>query len=139
MDNASKALLMSGSVLIGILVISLTMYVLATIRTYSEDSSSSTANAQTEAYNRFFVYSKVEDGKFIKGYDALNVIRKAKDINKNMDDNDYTPIDIYFGGDLRTSEEPEVLIPSGDYDSDYIYDYGLNSKGKINKIIINKN
>ena len=84
MDNASKALIMAGSVMIAVLVISITMYFLNSLRQYTENQSSLTANSQTEAFNRFFFFS-AKNGATIYGFQAYNIMGKAIDMNYNIE------------------------------------------------------
>ncbi len=123
MDNASKALIMAGAVLISIMVISLLMYMLNVFGQYSEKQSTLTASSQNESFNRFFVYSELI-GPTIKGYDAANIIAKARDMNQTMD-----PIN------QISIEAPS--IGENDYESNFTYEFGYGSNGKINYIKIN--
>ena len=80
MENASNALIMAGSVLVAVILISIAMYVFNTLRAYSEASSSEETSAQIEAFNRYFMYASYFNEP-IKGYDAYNAVCKALDLN----------------------------------------------------------
>ena len=85
MDNASKALIIAGSVLISILVISLSMYLVNAIKMYSESESSQRDASQAEAFNRFFIYSQgysEGSGGKTRLYDAYNIVSKIVDVNQ---------------------------------------------------------
>ena len=136
MDNASKALLMAGGTLIAILIISLTMYTLTTIRMYSENSSSLTKSSQDEAFNRYFVY---QNGN-ISWCDAYNLVRKVKDINENLNLSD--EITVKYQGTVIANSSLDNLasqIESEGYENvirEYSYEYSYGSDGRINEIRI---
>ena len=121
MGNASKAIIMAGAILITVLLISITMSVVTTLRDYSNVSSTQTQNSQVEAFNRFFVYSKPYGDGLIKGSDAYNIYKKAQDIKDRMPEYE---IEIIF---------PEAI----EYSGDYRYEYKLSDEtGRVDKITI---
>ncbi len=148
MDNASKALLMAGAVLITVLVISLTMYIVSAIRSYSEGEAMATSSSQIEAFNRYFVYL-APSGSKIKGYEAYNVICKAYDLNKTFGDN---IIQIWFRTPITHTKDIEDLLDAeaifehrssekGHYLNvlnDYTYTYTYGNDGRINEIRISE-
>lgn len=88
MENASKALIIAGAILITVLLISLTMYSAQIISNYTKHTKVQSYSNQVDAFNRFFVYSNNDidnsiDGIQIKGSDAYNIISKAIDINND--------------------------------------------------------
>ena len=76
MENASKALIMVGGVLITVMVISLTMYLFTNARGVANASERRLKTSQIEAFNRFFINYPAE----ITGLDAYNIIAKIRDI-----------------------------------------------------------
>ncbi|MBR4110900.1 MAG: hypothetical protein IKK43_04365 [Clostridia bacterium] len=79
MDNASKALIMVGGVLITVLVISLAMYMLTSARGVADASDKRLLDSQKVAFNSFFEYYPSQ----IRGIDVYNIIGKIEDINKD--------------------------------------------------------
>lgn len=77
MDNASKALLMAGAVLITIMLISLGMWFLSALRDYNSNEAIIKRSAEAEAFNRYFVYASVDSN--VTGAEALNLISKARE------------------------------------------------------------
>ena len=75
MDNASKALIIAGGVLIGIMVISVALYILATARGMARDSNEEMERTAAESFNRFY---QSYDSQ-ITGIDALNIYNKVQD------------------------------------------------------------
>ena len=153
MDNASKALIMAGGLLIAVLIISLAMYIVNVFRDYNENASLLNRSSQDEAYNRYFEYSfhdvdpTIPDVQ-IYGYDVHNLIQKVLDIDE---DNDYYDTDqvstfakgpsIQFGI-INTSTASiirQYLLPSFSGDNlskKYTYRYQYGNNGRINTIII---
>lgn len=85
MENASQALLIAGGVLLGILTVSLLVYMFSTISTVGNASAMQEENkklvewnAEWEAYNKRFLY----------GTEVLTVINKAAQNNVEYDDSD---------------------------------------------------
>lgn len=81
MDNASKALIFAGGILIAVLVISVAIYVLSMARGVAKTSNERLEANAVQSYNRFYE-SFGASGVNIKGIDALNIYRKATDDNQ---------------------------------------------------------
>lgn len=77
MENASKALIMVGGILITVMVISLCMYLFTSARGVADASEKRLQVSQIEGFNRFFVNYPNE----ITGLDVYNIIGKCEDIN----------------------------------------------------------
>lgn len=139
MDNASKALIMAGAILITILLISLTMYTVNQIKDYNEVSSTQTLAKQREAFNRFFIYSEPTFGGTIKGSEVYNLICKAIDINQGWS---IETIEIkYLGNDFTHKTQAEIKEMFVDDNpallekDDFQYKYSLSTtSGAVNKI-----
>ncbi len=76
MENASKALVMAGAVLIAVGVITLALYVYSVFSSYANTMETVYSASQVESFNRF--YESYPEGT-IRGVDALNLYRKACD------------------------------------------------------------
>lgn len=117
MENASKALIMAGAMLITVLLISITMYAYNSYKTFAGEASIQTYSTQAEAFNRFFIYSSNDidndrtNGIQIKGTDAYNIIAKVNDINNNEWSMDV--IRVRYGG--FDYEDLTPLLNSADY------------------------
>ena len=152
MDNASKAAIMAGAVIIALLIISLSLFTVALYRRYADQEISKTYSNQSEAYNRFFVYTG-SSGSSISGYDAYNVICKAFDINSNLDTNDRiivngcgvhnstNPNDInsvraYFDISYDTDDRMVVSDTTRLERQNYTYTYDYNNGGRRERISI---
>lgn len=79
MDNASKALVIVGGILISVMIISLAMFVLASARGVSKASEERVTASQKLAFNRFFEYY----GSTIEAIDAYNILGKIDDIRND--------------------------------------------------------
>ena len=83
MDNASKALIIAGGMLIAILVVSLFVYLFTTYGTYAENMYDRINQRQlTEANNEYTKYEGASDNTI---YDVISVANKAKDHNTSLE------------------------------------------------------
>lgn len=82
MDNASKALIIAGGMLIAIMVASLFVYLFASYGSYAENMYDRINERQiTEANNEYTKYEGSDENTI---YDVVTVINKAKDHNKSL-------------------------------------------------------
>ncbi len=96
MENASKALIIAGATLIAVLLISLAMWFLNALRDYNSDVANQEKMTEIEAFNRFFIYSRPNDG-LITGSEMINIIGKAVDYNAIYQDVDHY-VEIHVSG-----------------------------------------
>ena len=83
MDNASKALIMAGGILIAVLVISVSMYVITSARGVAKISNERIEENAVQSFNRFYAaYTSDGSAVTVKGIDAVNIYRKALDDSK---------------------------------------------------------
>ena len=83
MDNASKALIIAGGMLIAIMVASLFVYLFTTYGNYAENMYDRINQRQlTEANNEYTKYEGSSDNTI---YDVITVANKAKDHNTSLD------------------------------------------------------
>lgn len=80
MENASKALIMAGGILIAILVIGALLLMFNQIGSYERAQSSNVKDYQLAQFNLDFERYTDDDG--IKGTDILSLINKVADYNK---------------------------------------------------------
>lgn len=83
MENASKALLIAGGVLIALLIISLLLLTLNKIGDNKRSESSGTKDSQLASFNRDF--ERYTEGT-INGTDVLSLMNKISDYNKTQAD-----------------------------------------------------
>lgn len=82
MENASKALIIAGGMLIAIMVASLFVYLFTSYGSYAEDMYDRINERQiTEANNEYTRYEGSDENTI---YDVVSVINKAKDNNKSL-------------------------------------------------------
>lgn len=101
MENASKALLMAGAVLIALLIIAVLLYTFGNMSEYfnTEDNLEKTEqltafNKQYEAYNR----------KLLRGTDVISVINKAIDNNKKYGSSGSNELDFLVNIEFEMKE-----------------------------------
>lgn len=82
MENASKALLIAGGILIAMITISIFFYMFSQISEMKNITDKDTSQEELLAYNQAFEsYNK----KLMYGADIISVINKAMDNNKRYD------------------------------------------------------
>lgn len=84
MENASKALLMAGGVLIGVLIISLAVFLFADFGSTSAEINAKNAQQQITSFNsKFTAYQGYYDGEGwkITIYDIVSLAAFAKENN----------------------------------------------------------
>lgn len=131
MDNASKALIMAGGILITVLVIGVAMYVLASARGVASNSNKEMQASAAESFNRY--YESFDSN--IKGIDALNIYHKVQD-----DNNRYTSIrTIAISADTAALNRMDGAdgVANGMTDN-YSYSYVKDSEGYICQITLTK-
>ena len=146
MENASKAIIMAGGVFVTVLVISLFLYVITSLRDYNDQMSDISTSSQIESFNRYFFYSKTR-GYQIKGFDAINLINKANDLNASLDvdyrigvscPNELQSIVSSLRGKNEAQREEylnsDVTIQS--LMKNYSFSYSFGSDGRVSAIII---
>jgi hypothetical protein len=122
MDNASRALLIAGGILISIAVIGLATYLFASARGVIGESAKRLEIEQVLSFNRFYTgYPST-----IRGIDAVNIKNKVVDNNNNQDR--LGSID----GSQIVNVAPENYLTN--YNLFISYD---NTTGLVNRIIIN--
>lgn len=126
MENASKALIMIGGILITVMVISLCMYVLTSARGVANASETRLRVSQVEGFNRFFVNYPNE----ITGLDVYNIIGKIEDINNTASSLGV----VTYGGETKTNVTETV-----DFSKEYSYTYSdKNGDGLIDYVYFGK-
>lgn len=131
MDNASKALIMAGGILITVLVIGVAMYVLASARGVASDSNKEMQASAAESFNRYYESFSSD----IRGIDALNIYNKAKDDNSRY--TSVRTIEISADSNAMNNMNSADGITNGMTDS-YSFSYEKDSDGYISKITLTK-
>ncbi len=134
MENASKALLLAGSVLISIVVIGALVLMFKNLTAYQEGSNQNTREAEVKAFNQIFLSYNRKD---IRGNDIVSLINKVVDYNERKSLGDeaqdlkYQPIKIIV--DLNGYRNQ--LPIDGEYrfftQDKYTQDNNINTLGNI--------
>ncbi len=148
MENASKALIMAGGILIAILVMSLFVYLIVSFGATSDKIHDQNAQTQITEFNAQF--TKYQGRTNITIYDVVSVANLAIDYNENNN----TKIEVYLNNDKLTSNsnvlkklESQVQSLVGDVDETNVkltnykvkkdgIEYDEN--GKVKKITFSK-
>lgn len=100
MENASKALIMAGGMLLAILIVSLLIYAWSLFSKYQSSNDSLSEIEDTAKFNEQFANY---DRKGIQGYEILSLVNKVTDYNYRKSsasgaksNEKYTPVTIYI-------------------------------------------
>lgn len=108
MENASKALIMAGGVLIGILIISLAVYLFTDFGSTSAQINAQNSQKQiTEFNSKFTVY---EGNDNITIYDIITLAGYAKENNEYYKDVEDEKIEVKIGNKNCTNLKNQELI-----------------------------
>jgi len=141
MDNASKALIIAGGILISVMVISVALYIIASARGVAYEANSQAEIAAADAFNRYYKSFGYGENISIKGIDAINIYSKALDDNQKYENHDsFYRIDVSDVEREISDIANGVQLDEGSYYSgDYIYSwFDENNDNYIDKITINK-
>lgn len=120
MENASKALVMAGGVLIGILILSLAVYLFVDFGTTSAEINKQKAEQQIVQFNsRFTSYQglKDKDGEWkITIYDIISLASYAKEYNKFYEDSGRDSITVNLDGSPVQENDYQSLIDDNTID-----------------------
>lgn len=115
MESASKALLMTGAVLIGLLILSLAVYLFAT---FGADARKNYAQMEQTKLSKYNVQYTVYDGREdITIYEIISIANLAKQNNEYYKDyQDFTDeykVTVYLNGVIiqdKSAEEKQKLL-----------------------------
>lgn len=121
MENASKALIIAGSVLIALMIIGALLLMFNNLSTYQESNIESTRDSQVvEFNNQYSTYNRTN----VRGSDLYSLLNKAVDYNERKSsvgtegaELAYTPITITFTMDIKqlTMDGKNRLFKQGSY------------------------
>lgn len=107
MENASKALIMAAGVLIGILIISLAVYLFVDFGSTSAEINAQNAEKQINQFNSKFTSYADKD---LTIYDVITVVNYAKENNKYYDGVGEYQITVMLGtNDNLTNRDEKYL------------------------------
>lgn len=147
MENASKALVMAGGVLVGILILSLAVYLFVDFGTTSAQINEQNAQQQIVEFNsKFTSYQGYKDnsGKWqITIYDIITLAGYANENNKYYEGIDDEQIEVniqgkYINIEKKNNQKLQELIQEYTQNNT-IKKFGylgveLNNRGKVRKI-----
>lgn len=95
MENASKALLMAGGILLAMMIMALIVYVGTSISSMAGAQETNKEVQETKQFNKTYeAYNKQR----MYGTDVISVVNKANDYNKNLEGTEseyYITIEVY--------------------------------------------
>lgn len=125
MDTASKAIIIAAGFFIGMLIISISMYMITSYRDLYEQSMNQFEIQQIQSFNSFFT----QYPSTIKGYDVYNIIGKINEINASND------IDYFISFANNITRENDFYFTEA-FEYNYNYSYSLDSDGVVSEIKI---
>ena len=136
MDNASKALIIAGGVLIGVLIISIGMYLYTLFRSSYADSMALLGSYQKARFNSELTKYGTSDGTPIpvtgdQVWNILSYVQEAKN-------DDYSvAVDIESEGNITVDNYRRMLFFTDTCLRVYNYTYEYGSDGVISRVTIN--
>lgn len=143
MENAAKALLMAGGILIGVLLITLAVAIFSGVGTFSDEVNTNIQNKVIYEFNaQFEIYNKRKD---LTAQDIVTIINLANDYNKKVEDENLSikVYDDFNRIDKSTTKELYEFIKENSIDNRNTkfeclrIEYDTNTK-RVNKIYIKK-
>lgn len=132
MENASKALMIAGGVLIALIIITMFLMMYNNLSNIEKEQEEATKVEQVEAFNaEFEAYNK----KVMYGVDVITLINKVAENNKKYKGNSEYQITVVLNNEVVTSSSHLV----GKDEETYVYTCvktEYNSLGRICKIEI---
>lgn len=138
MENASKALIMAGGVLIGILIISLAVYLFIDFGSTSAQITAQNTQKQITEFNSKF--TSYEGYKDITIYDIITLANYAKENNDYYEDVADEQITVKIGTkSIENKDEVELIINDYEDTSFSCGNIGYNNRGKVKSITFSEN
>ena len=125
MENASKALLIAGGILLAVLLIGLLVILWGELGSYRAIEQEKTATEQLTAFNRQY---EAYQRQILRGTDIISIINKVRDNNKINEDN--TDLHISWQFTIRNKNAGTMALPAGIYreENSSAYDNLANDK-----------
>lgn len=130
--NASKALLMAGGILIGIILLTFLVYVFTQFSSFFNSQNIREKNQQIVAFNQQYEQYTIETIEEWKASDMVTVINMAKSNNTRYDNNAQYRISVivtYDGREINeNSNEQQLYTFLKEYaKEDIFFEYDINS------------
>lgn len=127
MENAAKAILIAGGVMISVAVISVALYFYTSAKSFANASQDVLSASQIQSFNKFYTaYLNTN----INVVDALNILNRAQEDEVAVEEgNSKITQDATTKAYIVTASQ-QYLQPVNDYRIEY------NHEGKVEKVII---
>lgn len=102
MENASKALLIAGGILIALIIITMALLVFNKISSIKQEQAERTETEQLAAFNAEF---EAYDKKVMYGTDVITLINKADENNKKYSGNEEYKVTIKVDNEEKSSSD----------------------------------
>ena len=139
MENASKALIMAGSVLIAILILSLLIYAFNVFTEYQDSKDEIALIEDTSKFNEQFTNY---DRDNVRGYELLSLVNQVIDYNKrrsnvtgSTNDENYDPITIKIN--LNTNDFNKTSLSKDSMDRVQVFLQDTYTQSDTNNVFGN--
>lgn len=148
MENASKALIMAASILLGVMIISVAVALFNSFSGTGSEIIDKISQTQITEFNNQFLKYEAQEGD-ISAYDVLTMTNLAKQNNSKYElepgdfgTSNYIKIQVMNNKNFETSSNDQLIEFIKGYNEEtdkyYIANYSYNSIGRINYIQILK-
>lgn len=136
MENASKALIIAGGILIAMIIIGLLLVMINQVGSYQSSDDKNKKNSQVAKFNLDF--ERYTDNKGITGADIISLINKINDYNKKSNDRDVS--DSGLTNYVNYNIKMEITVKGFDkFNEKYAYnDYGRNTLFQSDYILVSE-
>jgi hypothetical protein len=139
MDNAAKALLIAGGILIGVLIISIGMYLYTSFRSAYSDSMNLLDSYQIARFNSVLTQYGIYDGESaidVTGDQVWNILSY---VDEAQNDDYSIATGILSTGDITVENYRKKLFFTDTCLNSFKYTYKYGSDGVINEVSITRN
>ena len=135
MDNAAKALLIAGGILIGVLIISLSMYMYTSFQTAYEVNMNIVKTTQVSSFNSFLTQFGSENTNIQLTGDVIWNILAYVDAARN--DPNSVGMGMRSDGAINADNYKRVLFFTDNCSKVYTYSYTFGPNGVVNRVTVN--
>ncbi len=144
MDNAAKALVIAGGLLIGMLIITLSMYLYTSFQDAYSASMRIHDSVEIEAFNTYFTkFGYTKDGSstiYVSGADAYNILSRAYDVcNDDYSISRFIEVTGTAGFSIDKDSPAfyeRFFYYSEMFQKEFIYKYDYDLNGIVDEIIL---
>jgi hypothetical protein len=124
MENASKALVLAGGILLAMMILALLVYMLNAMSDFQNNQDTRLSTRQIESFNKTYL---AYDKTIMHGIDIITLVNKAMEHNRTVGAISTNPDAHYINIIIRTNEEFKTTVMKIDNTQDYPMEEEINS------------